>query len=681
MATPAEDLSASPGGPMANGMAGREVGPSEKKRKLSHPQRFRSSSPSALKIAKDSSSPPSPQEGAMSPPARIEPEQRQRSTDMLKSQMARDLLWRHKLVIVLVGLPARGKSFLGSKVVGFLQWQGISAKSFNAGAYRREMMAGQKQDASFFGTVSSETKTTCTLEELAMTALGHLLDWLQEGGDVAVFDATNSTKARRRAVLQKCAERSSRLPVLFVESICRNPEQLQANLIEKVRYSPDYRDMPLEAALSDLRTRIKHYEERYQTIGDDEDSIVNYIKVMDTFSHVVCNRIQGRLQNLCAQYFMSIHLQPRAIYLVRAGSHTITSRPKLKLSALPKPRFVGSPGVAFPLPLSRTLASHMTPLDEPGSISPQRDSSLSISISAPSRAVSSPVSSVLYSPRLPASNCASCDHPIITPGTFLTQDDVSQSVVGSSACGLTDTGTRFCEWLGAFMLKETTRRERTTTTSTASSSTSHCSSASDPVSFSSSGESSSASDSPSKSRWPDAPLQIFCSPLARAVQTAEPVLRCLPGAEMREEMSLRMLDTGLFHGLTLDEIKTAYPHEFHAWQADKFHYRYPGGESQRDLAGQLLPVILELERQAQAVMVVSHLSTLQVLYGYFLGIEVDPHQYWNLTIPQHTVIRLTPHHYGWVETRFSYNETVNAGGRIQYRVTEDEVAHSTKFYK
>ena len=46
-----------------------------------------------------------------------------------------------RLVLVLVGLPARGKSFLGRKLSGFLTWHGIPAKVFNVGKYRRQVVA------------------------------------------------------------------------------------------------------------------------------------------------------------------------------------------------------------------------------------------------------------------------------------------------------------------------------------------------------------------------------------------------------------------------------------------------------------------------------------------------------------------------------------------------------------
>lgn len=56
-----------------------------------------------------------------------------------------------------------------------------------------------------------------------------MLDWLGNGGDVSIFDATNTTSARRRAVLARCEARSPDLRVIFLESICDDERVLELN--------------------------------------------------------------------------------------------------------------------------------------------------------------------------------------------------------------------------------------------------------------------------------------------------------------------------------------------------------------------------------------------------------------------------------------------------------------------
>ena len=59
-------------------------------------------------------------------------------------------------------------------------------------------------------------------EQLAMETLDELLDYIMEkGGSVGIFDATNSTLARRQAIMTKVRERAGpELNVLFLESLC-----------------------------------------------------------------------------------------------------------------------------------------------------------------------------------------------------------------------------------------------------------------------------------------------------------------------------------------------------------------------------------------------------------------------------------------------------------------------------
>ena len=63
-----------------------------------------------------------------------------------------------------------------------------------------------------------------------------------------------------------------------------------------------------------------------------------------------------------------------------------------------------------------------------------------------------------------------------------------------------------------------------------------------------------------------------------------------------------------------------YPEDYNARDDDKFNYRYRGGESYRDVVIRLEPVILELERQKD-ILVVCHQAVLRCLYAYLC---VDP---------------------------------------------------------
>lgn len=74
---------------------------------------------------------------------------------------------------------------------------------------------------------------------------------------------------------------------------------------------------------------------------------------------------------------------------------------------------------------------------------------------------------------------------------------------------------------------------------------------------------------------------------------------------------------GICEEMTYEEIADKYPTDFAARDQNKFSYRYPRGESYEDLVARLEPVIMELERQGN-VLVVSHQAVLRCLLAYFL---------------------------------------------------------------
>jgi len=149
-------------------------------------------------------------------------------------------------VIVLVGLPGRGKSFIARKLELFLNWHGARCKVFNVGRYRR-LVAGTAS-ADFFSSANEEA--TSARERVAQAALEDMFTWLEEPMErmgevedwqgvqdsVAVFDATNSTRKRREWIGRACRGREKHpVGLIFVESLCDDEGLLEDNFRLKVR--------------------------------------------------------------------------------------------------------------------------------------------------------------------------------------------------------------------------------------------------------------------------------------------------------------------------------------------------------------------------------------------------------------------------------------------------------------
>ena len=131
-----------------------------------------------------------------------------------------------KLVIVMVGLPARGKSYLVKKIARYLNWCQYNTKVFNVGDSRRSFAAASNRtgqhSADFFDPNNDQAAQT--REQLALATLDDLLDYvLDKNGCVGIFDATNSVLKRRKLVMHRIRERAGPdVGVLFLESQCED---------------------------------------------------------------------------------------------------------------------------------------------------------------------------------------------------------------------------------------------------------------------------------------------------------------------------------------------------------------------------------------------------------------------------------------------------------------------------
>ncbi|KAI9804671.1 MAG: Fructose-2,6-bisphosphatase [Piccolia ochrophora] len=218
-----------------------------------------------------------------------------------------------RICVVMVGLPARGKSLIAQKAVRYLGWLSISAKTFNVGSYRRADTP--QPTAEFFDTSNPEGERL--RRAAAEAAIADMIKWFKEGkGAIAFLDATNSTKERRRWISERCVGEG--IEVLFVESKCDDEALIMSNILEVKTTSPDYKGQDPEAAAQDFRNRIRNYEKVYQTIDEDEKDLT-YIKLINVGHKIIINRIQDYLQSRVVYFIMNLHIKPRSIWLSRHG--------------------------------------------------------------------------------------------------------------------------------------------------------------------------------------------------------------------------------------------------------------------------------------------------------------------------------------------------------------------------
>ncbi|OAA49127.1 fructose-2,6-bisphosphatase [Beauveria brongniartii RCEF 3172] len=219
-----------------------------------------------------------------------------------------------KICVVMVGLPARGKSYIAQIAQRYLQWLSIPAQTFNVGNYRRNDAPHPTADFFDFNNAEGERKRRAAAE----AAVADMLRWFRSGGVVGILDATNSTKDRRKWVHEICT--ANGIEVLFVESLCDQEEVIMANILDVKTSSPDYKDQDPDEAANDFRRRISQYEKVYKTIdGDADEGDYTYLKIMNIGKQVIINRIQDYLQSRIVYYLMNLHIRPRSVWLSRHG--------------------------------------------------------------------------------------------------------------------------------------------------------------------------------------------------------------------------------------------------------------------------------------------------------------------------------------------------------------------------
>lgn len=216
-----------------------------------------------------------------------------------------------KIAFAMVGLPARGKTYMARKIARYLAWLGHETRVFNVGSYRRNRI-GARQTHEFFDPENPSGAEA--RRQLALAALDDMLGWLRAGGEVAIYDATNSSRARRDLLRAACAEHGVEL--VFVESVCDDAAIVDANVRLTKARSPDYADVDADTAVRDFVARIHHYEQSYQTVSDDEGA---YVRVIDVGRKVEAHRIRGTIAARVVYFLLHLHIQPRSFWLTRHG--------------------------------------------------------------------------------------------------------------------------------------------------------------------------------------------------------------------------------------------------------------------------------------------------------------------------------------------------------------------------
>jgi broad specificity phosphatase PhoE len=504
-----------------------------------------------------------------------------------------------KLVVAMCGLPGRGKTHVAKKVANYFSWLGYAAKHFEVASLRRAKLGPIKNEIFFDPTNEMGIEARTTIRNAAMDAM---INWLRDGGgQVAVYDTSNTTIEQRKAVTERLRKafqfqtesRSSPVPssnstgatspsskrsrptttttttsdspspttannnndsssnnaapwcrLIWIECGSEDTSTIQKDFLEATLASPDYQGLSRQDAIRELEKKSAFYLSSYVSLespgGAQDDE--SYVKITDLGRRVVAKNVMGYLESKLVSFLMNIHIEPRVVYIARHGESEYNTMDRIGGDSPLTQR-----GMTFAQNLARFCQGEATSGEWSSS-----SSSSSASASSSSNNNNNNNNSIL-SP------------PILIPTSSLPPLETSSSNTISSTSNLV----------------------------------------------------------------------VWTSTATRAIQTAEPI-QCRVRVAWN---ALAEIDAGACESMTYGEIQSKMPLEYAERQKDKFHWRYPRGESYADVVRRLESVIFEIERQRKPVLVIAHRAVARCLLGYFEGYakEVIPY----LPMQLHSVVKLS----------------------------------------
>lgn len=228
-----------------------------------------------------------------------------------------ELFPQNKIIVGMVGLPGTGKTFIAKKIARYIQWLSYQAEVFNICHYRRDLCGENEFTAEFFDPENAENSKMNN--HCAETAFRDLVKYLEQGGDVAIFDGVNETAEKRKEIKSNLDATFPNYTLIWVESVCTDEHIVEENIRIQIS-NPDYKDMDGDAITADYQNRIGNYRKTYQELSKENDgNDTPFIKSFNFGNQVLVNNVSGYIGSKIISLLMHIHNKPRTIYFSRHG--------------------------------------------------------------------------------------------------------------------------------------------------------------------------------------------------------------------------------------------------------------------------------------------------------------------------------------------------------------------------
>ncbi|KAJ9301445.1 hypothetical protein DTO271G3_1580 [Paecilomyces variotii] len=221
-----------------------------------------------------------------------------------------------RIVIITVGLPARGKTHISVALARYLRWLGVKTRIFHLGDYRRATIGpGQDVPDDYF-FVNASASSVLLRQKIVKKCREDIYHFLNhENGQIAIYDAVNPIAAGRRSLAKEFAKHD--IETLFIESWCDDERIIEENVRRVKIGSPDYKGWNSDDAVKHYLSRISARIPQFQTM---EEKDLNFIKMINAGQRLIVNNCSfGYLSHRIVFYLLNLHIKSRHTYFARAG--------------------------------------------------------------------------------------------------------------------------------------------------------------------------------------------------------------------------------------------------------------------------------------------------------------------------------------------------------------------------
>jgi 6-phosphofructo-2-kinase len=514
-----------------------------------------------------------------------------------------------KLVLVMVGLPARGKSYIVKKIARYLNWMQHDCRIFNVGDLRRIAAGG------------GQTHTDASLEG-KLRASVHRLS-LAQGEPPGMIDHNEllpppaiATQILINGEIQESAAEDGEKP--------SNGLQIQATQAlpapEQMNQDANFFD-PENAKASQIREQVA-----LDTLDELLDYVLNQggsVGILDATNSTLERRktIMNHIRERAGTELKVLFLESLCL-----DDNLLESNMRLKLSG---PDYKDKDPVEALADFKKRVKMYEKKYVPLGQYEEHNNMPYIQMIDVGRKVVSHQIRGflqIILSTYLLNFNLAPRQIWLTRHGESM--DNLNGKIGGDSS--LSPAGVRYAKALTRFITAERvaweerqTEKQRNTHWPPRPGDT--------------------TPPNPEYSKQSNGEERNFCiwtSMLKRGVETAQ--FFSEDDFDLKQMRMLDELNAGDMEGMTYDEIKSKFADQYTMRKLDKLHYRYPGpgGEGYLDIINRLQKVIIEVERMTDHVLLVGHRSITRVLLAYFKGLGREDIS--DLDVPLGVVYMLEP---------------------------------------